>query len=362
MIPPRTVCYLANARSIHTQRWATHFSKRGYDVHVVSFDKGEIPGVEVHHVPLPVPFKPLGIPLTLPGVKRILRTIRPDILHAHYATSYGLLGALTGFKPLIITAWGTDVLIMPRKSRLIRGILLWSLGKANLVTSMAAHMTAVLKGLGVDDKKIVMLPFGVDTSVFHPGLRAREEDIDIICTRPCESLYNVELLIRSLPRIVVRYPRLRCVLIGGGSQEPKLRALAADLGIEAHIHWAGHVSLPEVAKWLGRAKVFVSPSLSDGNNISLNEAMACGCFPVCTDIPANREWLEDGQNGYLVPVDQPEVLAERVCLALAAPEFRRCCAETNWRIVERRADWNKHMATMEGIYLEMTAGRTHNKA
>jgi glycosyltransferase involved in cell wall biosynthesis len=329
---------------------------------VVSFDKGDIPGVEVHHVPPPVSFKPLGLPLTLPRVKRILRTIRPDILHAHYATSYGLIGALTGFKPLIITAWGTDVLIMPQKSRMFREILLWSLGKANLITSMAAHMTAVLKGLGVDDKKIVTLPFGVDTAVFHPGLHAREEDIDIICTRPCESLYNVELLIRSLPLIAARYPRLRCVLIGGGSQEQNLKALAKELGLEAHIQWVGQVSLPDVAKWLGHAKVFVSPSLSDGNNISLNEAMACGCFPVCTDIPANREWLEDGQNGYLVPVDRPEVLAECVCLALAAPDFRRRCAETNWRIVENRADWNKHMATMEGFYLEMMDGRMNTKA
>jgi len=362
MIPPKTVCYLANARSIHTQRWTAHFSRRGYCVHVMSFDKGDIPGVEVHHVPPPFSFKPVGFLLTLPKVKRILRTIRPDILHAHYATSYGLIGALTGFKPLIVTAWGTDVLIMPQKSRLFRGILLWSLGKADLITSMAAHMTAVLKGLGVDDKKIVTLPFGVDTAVFHPGLRAREEDIDIICTRPCESLYNVDLLIRSLPLIAARYPQLRCVLIGGGSQEPKLRALAEDLGMTVHIHWTGHVSLPDVAKWLGRAKVFVSPSLSDGNNISLNEAMACGCFPVCTDIPANREWLEDGQNGYLVPVDQPEVLAERVCLALGALDFRRRCAETNWRIVENRADWNKHMATMEGFYLNMMDGRMKTKA
>jgi glycosyltransferase involved in cell wall biosynthesis len=361
MLQKKTVCYLASAKSVHTKRWATHFSRLGYRVHVVSFDKGDIPGVEVHHISPPVSFKPLGLPLTLHKVKRILRTIRPDILHAHYATSYGLIGALTGFKPLIVTAWGTDVLIMPRKSRLIRGILLWSLGKANLITSMAAHMTAVLKGLGVDDKKIVTLPFGVDTAVFHPGLRAEEEDIDIICTRPCEPIYNVELLIRSLPHIVARYPNLRCVLIGGGLQEQNLKALAKELGLEAHIQWVGRVSLPDVAKWLGRAKVFVSPSLSDGNNISLNEAMACGCFPVCTDIPANREWLEDGHNGYLVPVDRPEVLAEHIILARSAHEFRRQCAVKNWRIVQDRADWNKNMARMNTYYIALTSGCTTEK-
>jgi len=356
MLRKKTVCYLASAKSIHTKRWATHFSRLGYDVHVVSLDNDSIPDVRVHFLPPPVSFKPLALLLTLPKIKRILRKIRPRILHAHYATSYGVLGALTGFRPLIITAWGSDVLILPRKSRMIRRVLLWSFRKATLITSMAGHMTATLRDLGVDGQKIITLPFGVDTAVFHPGLRAEAEDIDIICTRPCEPVYNVELLIRSLPQIVARYPRLRCVFIGGGLQEQNLMALAKELGLEAHIQWVGRVSLPDVAKWLGRAKVFVSPSLSDGNNISLNEAMACGCFPVCTDIPANQEWLKEGDNGYLVTVDKPEVLADRVCRALADPKFRTRSAAKNWQIISERGDWNKHMAIMNEFYVKLMTG------
>jgi glycosyltransferase involved in cell wall biosynthesis len=166
---------------------------------------------------------------------------------------------------------------------------------------------------------------------------------------------NIELLLQSLPSISARYPRLRCALIGGGSREQKLKRMAKELGINTHIIWVGQVLLPDVAKWLGRAKVFVSPSISDGNNISLNEAMACGCFPVCTDIPANQEWLREGENGYLVPINRPDILAQRIIHALEVPEFRRQCASKNWRIIEDRADWNKNMLTMDRVYRKLLA-------
>jgi len=346
-----TICYLANALSIHTQRWATHFAERCYNVHVISFHPGDIPGVQVHCVSPLVSIKPVGYLLTLPKVKLLLRQIRPDILHAHYATSYGLLGALTGYHPFVITAWGTDVLIAPKQSKFLRVMVLFALRRADLVTSMAHHMTRTLIELGIPKETIFTLPFGVDTTIFHPGLRTQErEDIDIVCTRPFEPIYNVELLIRALPQIVTVKPKVRCALVGDGHLRPKLETLARELGVEHNITWAGWVPLPDVAQWLSRAKVFITPALSDGNNISLNEAMTCGCLPIGSDIPANREWLVDGENGFIVPSDRPGVLAQRILEALNSEELRQRAAERNWQIVQERANWHKNIAGMEQYY------------
>lgn len=74
-------------------------------------------------------------------------------------------------------------------------------------------------------------------------------------------------------------------------------ALAADLGVATRAEFRGHIVQHQMRVLLGDADVFVSTSLSDGNNVSLNEAMACGAFPVVTDIPANRAWIAHGRMG-----------------------------------------------------------------
>jgi L-malate glycosyltransferase len=350
------ICYLGDAASIHTQRWATHFVERGYRIHVVSFTAGSIPGVEVHYVPPRVVPKAVGYLLRVPSIRNVVRRTQCDIIHAHYATSYGLVGALVGRHPLIISAWGSDVLITPQQSRLARMAVLFALRRADLVTSMAHHMTRTLVTMGVQEEKILTLPFGVDTEMFHPRSDStRSEDTDVVCTRALEPIYNVEVLIRALAQAAKVLPGIRCALIGDGTLRPALQKLATDLGLQRQIVWLGRLSQSEVASWLCRSRVFVTPALSDGNNVSLNEAMACGAFPIAADIPANREWLTDGANGFLVPPHDPMTLSERILTALGSDEIRRKAADENWRIVRDRADWRQNMALMEEHYERLTS-------
>lgn len=348
------LCYLANAASVHTQRWATHFARRGFDVHIVSFHHAEIPGISVYRLGAPTGIKPVDYLLAVPRARRLLRRIAPDIVHAHYVTSYGLLGALVGGRPFVITAWGSDVLLAPERSWFHRTLVAHALREADLVTSMAHHMTKRLAELGVRPDRIVTVPFGVDTSIFHPRLRTEAaEDVDIICTRNFEPVYNVELLLEALPRVLAARPALRCVLVGEGSLRRRLESLTVRTGTQRHVTWTGRASQPEVAAWLARAKVFVSPSRSDGNNVSLNEAMACGCFPIASDIPANREWLVEDATGFLVSPDSPELLAGRIIQALNSPELRMAAAERNWEVVKGRADWHKNMEYVEHHYRKL---------
>ena len=101
---------------------------------------------------------------------------------------------------------------------------------------------------------------------------------------------------------------------------------------------------------LARADIFVTPALSDGNNVSLNEAMACGCFPIGTAIPANAQWLDDGVNGLLYPPGDHAALA--CCIRKAANniELRERAAKVNRDIVERKADWRICVRRMEDVY------------
>lgn len=348
------ICLLSNAASVHVQRWASYFVKRDHEVHVVSFDPGSIPGATVHHVWWWPRVKQIGYLLALPRIRRVLDRIHPDVLHAHYAISYGVLGALSGFKPLAIGVWGSDVLISPGKSRVRWTILEHALRRADLITSLAEHLTRVLIARGISEEKIETLPFGVDTQLFHRDPKLRNcKEIDIICTRNFSRVYNIELLLRALAILVAEKPDLKCVLAGDGPRRESLKALARQLAINRNITWLGWISSNDLAMWLQRSKVYVSPSLSDGTSTALTEAMACGCFPIVLDIPANRPWITDGKTGFLVAEASPEHLADSILKALNRNVDLQRAAEANSEIVFERADWHSVMRRIEAHHFRL---------
>ena len=94
-------------------------------------------------------------------------------------------------------------------------------------------------------------------------------------------------------------------------------------------------------------------SYSDGMSLSLLEAMACGAFPVVSDIPANREWITHGVNGYLVQLDSPTQLAERIDKAWNQHELRLAAAAHNRALVEEHGDYQKNMRTIESAFVRL---------
>ncbi len=107
------------------------------------------------------------------------------------------------------------------------------------------------------------------------------------------------------------------------------------------------------------AEVFVSVPSSDGTSVALLQAMAAGCFPIVSDLPTQRELVEDGVNGFRVPLHRPDVLAERIARALADAPLRRAAAARNLEIVDDRGLNETEMARMEGLYLGLR--RTQSK-
>lgn len=348
------ICYLANAASIHTVRWARHFAGQGHDITVISFQYGEIERVRSICLTPHTSVSRIQILSLIPQVRRLVRQIKPHILHAHYITSYGLAGALSGWHPFVATAWGDDVLISPEESNLYRMMVKWTLSRADLVTSMAGHMTDLMKERGyASANKILTLPFGVDTRCFNPACRRNRSgvgNINVISTRHLMAEYDVQTLVKAIPLVLLEYPTARFIIAGNGDQRSTLEAMARQQGIGEYVHFVGFVSHEEMPHLLGNADMFVSTSTTDGNNISLNEAMACGVFPIVSDIPANREWVVEGQNGLFFPVGDIQHLAESMIHAMRLRDSWKAFADKNWMIIEERGSWLVNMAIMEARY------------
>ena len=352
------ILYVSDAASVHTRRWAEAMRDTGAQVHVASFRAAQIDGVDVHVLPT-FGLGKLGYLFAVPALRSLARRVRPDVVHAQYVTSYGFLAAAARLTPLVVTAWGTDVLISPRESRISRWLAGRALHAADRVTTVAEHMNAAVIELGAAPAKVLALPFGVDTERFRPPLAARPEPppLRVISTRNFGPVYSVSTVIDAVGRARAAGLALQLDLVGDGALRGELEAQvrAANLGDIVRFH--GHVDADALVRLLGQAHVFVSSALSDGNNVSLNEAMACGCYPIATDIPANAQWLRDSNSGALFPPGDAARLA--ACLGAVAGDaaLRAAAARENRAIVEGRADWRIGVRRMRSLYEDVMRER-----
>ncbi len=352
------ICFLADGQSIHTQRWCDYFSGQGHEIHLITFRKSEIKSATVHFIDvggINVSGGNWKTLLSVPKIKKILQQIKPDILHAHYATSYGIAGVLCNFKPYIITTLGSDILLSPQNSIIIRTLLKFVFRKAVWITAMAEHMKTVIIALGADASKVSVVPFGIDPIVFNANNRQLPDDKFVITsTRNFEDVYNIPHLLKAVSLIKDQIPNVKLNLIGEGSQRKKIEQMVIDLNLSNCTTFYGKIPQPQIAALLNQSHLFISVSLSDGNNISLNEAMACGTLCITTDIPANTQWITDNENGFLVKINDVKSLAEKILLSYHDyDKIQAIASAINFDIIEKRAIWSKNMKMVEVKYLSI---------
>lgn len=347
------VLFVADACSRHTQRWVNYFVEHGNEVHVASFRFGKIPGACIHVLPT-YGLGKIGYFLSIFKLRKFIKEIKPNVVNAHYVTSYGFIAALASTKPLVLTAWGTDVLITPTKSFILRQMTRYALGKADAVTTVASHMVGSIESLGALKSKIYTIPFGVDINVFRPNNSKYEQrNIKLICTRNHEPIYDVVTLIKAVGILKESQKNVSLVLVGSGSLTSDLVKQSKHLGISSNILFAGHKDHAEMSKLLADSVIFVTPALSDGNNVSLNEGMACGAFPIATDIQANSQWIEHGINGYLYQPGNAVELAKLIDKALVNVDLRKQAQHINFEIVKEKANWQNNAEKMHQLYLSL---------
>jgi glycosyltransferase involved in cell wall biosynthesis len=133
-----------------------------------------------------------------------------------------------------------------------------------------------------------------------------------------------DVLLPALARVLRQDVHL--LVIGTGEQESYLRAQAADLGLQDRVHFTGYRR--DVPRLLGGLDLYVHASRFEGMPIALLEAMAAGCPVVASAVDGNRELIEDGIHGWLVPPEHVDALANAISVALSDPHEaqRRACA------------------------------------
>lgn len=369
------IAFLAWHGSIHTRRWVQFFAERGHDVHVVTCGDGDIVddapeaassdrAYRVHDVGRPR-FGKLGYLLKRRSVRRCIRDIAPEIVHAHWLTSYGMLAlsATPDDCPLVVTAHGDDLLIAPRR-RIFRSIVTRVLRRAQLITVPSDAMRDAAYALVPSDElgQVVVFQYGVETARLHAiGVEARSRMVDesagesaplrLVSARALLDIYRIDVLLDAIALLHHDGVDLYCDLIGDGPCRAALERQAAELDIAHLVHFHGHLPGWEVERMVATADVYVSISESDGVSLAMLEALALGVVAVLSDIPANRPWIRDGVNGMLTAIAPGDVAQaiRRSCMI-----DREAAAATSYALVAERADRATNLAACELLVDSLT--------
>jgi glycosyltransferase involved in cell wall biosynthesis len=292
---------------------------------------------------------------------------RCRLIHTHWAIPTGLIGVWAGRllrKPIVVTIHGSDFRMATGSSNLLKNIFLWVCRGAKQVISVSELQAKGIEKMGVGGEKISTIPMGIDESFLEVG-KHREETLNgqpytILSNRNLLSFYNVSLLIRAIPMVVKEEPNTMFLIAGDGPERENLEREARNFDVSPSVQFLGRVPHEKMPNLLSKVDIYVSTSLYDGTSVSLLEAMGSGAFPIVTDIPANREWIASGQNGFLVPVNEEKYLANRIIDAIRNQSLFEKSRIKNLSIVEKKALWPVNIKNMESIYAELLAPEVCN--
>jgi glycosyltransferase involved in cell wall biosynthesis len=353
-------------RSINFLRWAWRLAERGHEVHIVSDQltprPAELEGIVAHDLCRLEPLtriRGLRRLRLVPALASLAARLNPDLVHAHYLLPYGWWAARADLHPLVVSPWGTDILVDSRKppgrARAERAIAAADF----LVVNSRVNQEASIR-LGADPARIEKIVWYAELDRFaperrDPGFRARlgwpEDALVILSLRNFRPDTNIDLVVRAFAAVARQEPRARLYLAArSGPLRSQVEALIDELGLRplVAIRFVGPDELPAV---VASADAVVQMTSSDSTPASLLEAMASGLAAVCGEAPSLDEWVLQGEGAEIVPPRDVDALAAALSKVLGDPDLRQAYGERNRRVVhELLADPG---ASLEALYLRV---------
>ncbi len=325
-------------KDIHSLKWSNYFKEKGHSI------------VNVHSDGFS--FR------TIWNLRKTIKQFKPDILHAHYAGAWGLMGALTFFHPFVVTVHGSEVHFTKGiKRRLVKYVL----DKADLITADADHtIRKIFKITNEKAKgKTVLVRFGVDVGKFKDLKQYLPMEKVVISLRNHEPIYDVVTLLKAAPFIIEKIPDVKFWIAGTGSLTCDLKEVAKILRIENYVRFVPLHGEDEVIRALNMASLYVSTALADaGIAASTAEAMACELPVLVSDVAENRKWVIYGkkQDQIFKPGDYRELARKAINLLSNDLLANEHYGKMNRKIICALNNYDREMEIMEHYYKEAING------
>jgi L-malate glycosyltransferase len=359
----RRILLLSDVNSSHTKKWAGGIALLGYEVHIFSLtlpvtswydEKGIYLTVGINeNKSAKSDLSKLGYINAITRLKKLIAEIKPDIVHAHYATSYGLLGVLSGFHPFIISVWGSDVFDFPNRTFFHKQLLRWNLRHADVIFSTGKILAEECSKY--TNTEIKLTPFGIDIEKFRKHRSERNDEIVIGIIKSLEKTYGIEYLIRAFEIAKRKLPDVRThlLIVGSGSREAEYRQLVNELDISPFVTFTGSIPHEAVPAMQNAIDIFVCPSLQESFGVSVLEACACEVPVIVTAAGGLKEIVLDGVTGLIVPVADEYALAAAMEKLANNKSLREELGKNGRRNVLENYDWQKNLQVINDIYTKI---------
>ena len=357
----------------HDHRFLKSISESGHEVFYLKLQK-DLRQVEDRPVPSNVhqvmwkggqgPFRWRDVPGLVRDLKRVIKEIKPDLIHAGPIQTCAFIAVLTGFRPILTMSWGFDLMDDVHKSWWMERITRYVLKRSEYFTSDAMVTRDKAVFYGMDPDRTVVFPWGVDLQHFKSSSAQPEakQTFTVFCNRSWETRYGVDVLAKAFVKVAQARPEIDLILLNGGSQGSEIRQILLNGDVLDRVTFGGQISQTDLPRWYHMADLYISPSHVDGSSVSLMEALACGLPCLVSDIPANKEWVKEGENGWLFSDGKADSLAEKILTAMAQREKLPEIGRNSRRIAEERADWQKNSAKLLDAYSIVVQGSIHRYA
>ena len=366
-VPASAPVLLLGSASIHVARVARGLCEAGQPVVLATHG-----ALAMEHHPLLLDATEIDLSVlnwrTPHRLRELITRWSPRVVHAQQANSVGWHAARavrgTGV-PMVLTLWGSDVLTLPSRSplhrwmvkRALRGASAWT-ADANVLLDAARQLVGDVGDVGDTGEaseanstpriERVWIPLGIPEPVAMPEVPRERR---ILSCRLHKPLYRIDAILRAFARLPGRCQAWRLEVASGGPQTDELRRLAAALGVAERVDFTGVLDASALARSYHRAAVFASVPETDGTSVSLLEAMAAGCVPVLSDLPANREWVTEGRNGFLAPdLSQLDQALLRAVDTWESGEWARSGQPFNAATVRDKALFSRNIQQFLALY------------
>lgn len=297
-------------------------------------------------------FRWRDIPRLVFDLQRVIKKIKPDLIHAGPIQNCAFLAALSGFRPILTMSWGYDLVVDADKNAWMQWITRYTLKRSTFFVSDANVSRDKAIAYGMNPERTAIFPWGTDIEHFTPKPieSSTLQPFTLFCSRTWEPIYGVDVLAKAFLQVAAQNPDVNLILLGGGSQGAKIRQLLMNGGVMDRVHFGGQISQADLPRWYHMADLYISPSYVDGSSVTLMEALASGLPCLVSDIPGNREWIEDGINGWLFRDGNVDDLAEKILNIIKNRKSLKKISEAARRTAEQKADWQKNFGKLLEAY------------
>jgi glycosyltransferase involved in cell wall biosynthesis len=374
------ILFVTLGESVHVARWIKQLEGQDWDIHVFPYSAydgihSELENVTVHSLVrrskqnISATVRQTGLTWPLPRgtrsataliqnfdhfkqparLARLIRSLRPDVIHSLEMQRCGYLTLMSRkhlnghqLPPWIYSSWGSDIFFFGRRSDhqpKIREVL----SKCDYFIADCQRDVQLAKDFGLRGEVLGVFPASGGFNLkkmqqLGSGIPIAARKVIAVKGYQNEDWGGRALNALEALKMIAAQLKDFEVVIYSATQDVRLRAesLAQDLGMKLSV--LPQSPSDEIVKLMGRARIAIGVGLTDGTPVSMLEAMIMGAFPIQADTVSTSEWIQDGENGLLVPPEEPEAIARAIQRALTDDKLVEQAASLNADVAAKRLD------------------------